>query len=155
MIDDMGAHHVLQTKRNPPVNAPRIRRSKNGFRASMALCPRVPGLHIAKSCSGSPHPARPTTRIRAHRKRLRRLGRLPTLRTALNDWRKRSVRTRNSVPASSNAVSGPCPRHIDPLKHRDHRIFPWPNQPANDHAKAYSYRRAAIGSTRIARRAGK
>ena len=75
MIDDMGAHHVLQTTRNPPVNAPRIRRSKNGFRASMALCPRVPGLHIAKSCSGSPHPARPTTRIRAHRKRLQRLSR--------------------------------------------------------------------------------
>src|SRR6266849_9535947 len=75
MIDDMGAHHVLQTTRNPPVNAPRIRRSKNGFRASMALCPRVPGLHIAKSCSDSPHPARPTTRIRAHRKRLQRLSR--------------------------------------------------------------------------------
>ncbi len=75
MIDDMGAHHVLQTTRNPPVNAPRIRRSKNGFRASMALCPRVPGLHIAKSCSDSPHPARPTTKIRAHRKRLQRLSR--------------------------------------------------------------------------------
>jgi len=56
MIDDMGAHHVLQTTRNPPVNAPRIRRSKNGFHASMALCPKVPGLHIAKNCSGSPHP---------------------------------------------------------------------------------------------------
>jgi hypothetical protein len=75
MIDDMGAHHVLQTTRNPPVNAPRIRRSTNGFRASMALCPRVPGLHIANSCSGSPHPARPTTRIRAHRKRSQRLSR--------------------------------------------------------------------------------
>ena len=61
MIDDMGAHHVLQTTRNPPFNSPRIRRSKNGFHASMALYPKVPGLHIAKSCSGSPHPARPTT----------------------------------------------------------------------------------------------
>src|SRR5580704_1128583 len=75
MIDDMGAHHALLTTRNPPVNAPRIRKSKNGFRVSMALCPRVPGLNTAKSCSGSPHPARPTTRIRAHRKRLQRLSR--------------------------------------------------------------------------------
>jgi len=55
MIDDIGPRHVLQTTSNPLVNAPRIRRSKNGFRASMVLCPRVPGLHIAKSCSGSPH----------------------------------------------------------------------------------------------------
>jgi hypothetical protein len=75
MIDDMGTNHVLQTTSNPLVSAPRIRRSKNGFRASMALCLRVPGSHIAKSCSGSLHRARPTMRIRARRKRLQRLSR--------------------------------------------------------------------------------
>ena len=106
MIDDMGAHHVLQTTRNPPVNAPRIRRSKNGFHASMALCPRVPGLHIAKSCSGSPHPARPTTRIRARQKRLQRLSRHSDTSDCSERLSKKERSDPNSVPTSSNPVSG-------------------------------------------------
>jgi len=105
MIDDMGAHHVLQTTRNPPVNAPRIRRSKNGFHASMALYPKVPGLHIAKSCSGSPHPARPTTRIRARQKRLQRLSRHSDTSDCSERLPKKERSDPNSVPTSSNPVS--------------------------------------------------
>lgn len=93
MIDDMGANHVLQTTSNPLVCALRIRRSKNGFRASMDLCLRVPGSHIAKSCSGSPR-ARPTMRILARGKRLRRLSR----HSGTSDCSERLAKKKRSDP---------------------------------------------------------
>jgi hypothetical protein len=89
MIDNISAHHVIQTSSNPHVNAPRIRRSKNGLRASMALCPRVPGLHIAKSSSGSPQSARPTARIRARRKELQRSDRHSDTSEWSDEWPKK------------------------------------------------------------------
>src|SRR4029077_20295472 len=106
---DMGAHHVLQTTRNPPINAPRIRRSKNGSHASVALCPKVPGLHIAKSCSGSPHPARPTTRIRARQKRLQRLSR----HSDISDCSERSAKKERSDPEQCSNFIEPRIRGVE------------------------------------------
>src|SRR5260221_14385297 len=93
MIDNVGTRRVLLSS-NRRVSAPPTRRSKNGSRASTALYPRVPGLRIAKSCSASPRPAPHLTRIRARRKRSRRLSK----RSDALDYSKRLAEERSSHP---------------------------------------------------------
>jgi hypothetical protein len=67
----MGARDCLASI-NLFIRAPRTRKSKNGLRASTALCPRAPGLRVAKRSlvwwNREPHPKR----IPAHQTRSRR-----------------------------------------------------------------------------------